>query len=133
MFHSTSRNDSDSRSDDPRTPRGTSTTRTNGTPTFLAHNVSIWGTSVASVRPAVGIRKGFVDIRLSKDHMEATAYGWDGGVPAVTPAYLSNPAALSSCVIFSTACSTSDGFFAPVQTSFPLPNSRTTTFGSSRR
>jgi len=44
-----------------------------------------------------------------------------------------SPAAFSSAVIFSTACSTSEGLRAPVQTSFPLPNRRTTTFGSSMR
>src|SRR3989304_2968913 len=43
------------------------------------------------------------------------------------------PAAFSSAVIFSTACSTSEGLRAPVQTSLPLPNSRRTTFGSSMR
>src|SRR3989304_4104248 len=43
------------------------------------------------------------------------------------------PAAFSSAVIFSTACSTSEGLRAPVQTSLPLPKRRTTTFGTSIR
>ncbi len=49
------------------------------------------------------------------------------------PPYRRRPAALSSAVIFSTACSTSEGLRAPVHTSLPLPKRRTTTFGSSMR
>src|SRR5439155_791013 len=44
-----------------------------------------------------------------------------------------SPAAFSSPVIFSTACWTSEGFRAPVQTSLPLRNRRIAVFGSLSR
>ena len=70
--------------------------------------------------------------RLAGVHMNFVVRYGDLHGPAVS-VYGSKPAALRSCVILSTAVSTSSGFRAPVQTSFPLPKRSTTTFGESSR